>query len=149
MDELPVRVKILRPEARLPFYASAGAAGADLSACLPEAAVLEPGERISVPTGLALETSESGYAALIFARSGPAAARGLALTNGVGVVDEDYRGEICLLLVNLGQETIILSPGERLAQVVFVPVRRGLFRVEEDLGVTERGNGGFGSTGRL
>jgi dUTP pyrophosphatase len=147
VNALPVKVKTLRPEARPPFYASAGAAGADLYACLPEPLVLAPGQRGLAPTGVALEMTESGHAALIFARSG-LAARGLALANGVGVVDEDYRGEICVPLVNLGRETITLRSGERVAQMVFVPSRRALFLPEENLTATERGSGGFGSTGK-
>ncbi|MDR1960696.1 MAG: dUTP diphosphatase, partial [Gracilibacteraceae bacterium] len=88
MEALPVKVRKLRPEARIPLYATGGAAGADLFACLDEPLVMAPGARARIPTGIALEITETGFAALVFARSGPAHRQGLALTNGVGVVDE-------------------------------------------------------------
>ena len=145
--EINVKIKLLREGAKVPEYQTAGAACCDLSAAVPAPVELNPGERALVPTGIALDFGSPDHAALIFARSGLASKRGIALANGVGVVDSDYRGEICVALVNLGTEPVVISPGERIAQLGFFPVSRAVFALSEDLGGTERGAGGFGHTG--
>jgi len=133
---------------KIPLYATPGAAGADLFACLDQDLIIKPGERVGVPTGIAIELPDPGYVALIFARSGLASKKGLTLSNGVGVVDSDFRGEIRVLMVNLGQEDVVLQNGDRLAQIVFINVCKALFLETENLGDTFRGEGGFGSTGQ-
>ncbi|MCL1919188.1 MAG: dUTP diphosphatase [Peptococcaceae bacterium] len=137
----------LRSDACLPHYATPHSAGADLCADLDKEILLQPGQRCSVPTGWALELPDTETTALVFARSGLAARQGLCLTNGVGVIDADFRGEICVLLSNHGHEDVLIEPGQRIAQIVFLPIRRAGFEVVEDLTETERGSGGFGSTG--
>ena len=151
----PIKIKRVRrprdPQSSdagyLPHYATPQSAGADLCADIDEAILLQPGQRCSVPTGWALELPGPETVALVFARSGLAVRQGLCLTNGVGVIDADFRGEICVLLSNHGHEDICIEPGQRIAQIVFLPIRRASFEVVEDLTETERGSGGFGSTG--
>lgn len=143
----PVRVKILRPGAKLPTYGSAEAAGADLYACLDEDIVIEPGKAAFVPTGLSMEIPK-GCAGLIYARSGLACKRGLAPANKVGVVDSDYRGEFMVVLFNHGQQQQIVSNGERIAQLVITPVYTPAFQEVDELTDTQRSSGGFGSTGK-
>lgn len=130
-----------------PSYASPGAAGADLRAAASR--TLAPLERTLVPTGLTLEIPE-GFEAQVRARSGLALKHGLALVNGVGTIDSDYRGEVGVLLVNLGAEPVTIARGDRIAQLVVARVERAAFeRVEGDgLAASHRGSGGFGSTGR-
>jgi dUTP pyrophosphatase len=142
-----VKVKQLDERAHLPYYASAGAAGADLFAFCPEAdIVIAPNETVKVPTGIALEfTSE--MVALIFARSGLATKQGLAPANKVGVVDSDYRGEIMVVLYNQSNEPRTIHHGDRIAQLIMTPVVRALFEEVNELDVTLRGDNGFGSTG--
>jgi dUTP pyrophosphatase len=153
-NSFTVKVKRVRQNGRqndqscyLPRYASPQSAGADLCADIEETIVLKPGQRCSVPTGLAIELPDSETVALVFARSGLAARQGLALSNGVGVIDADYRGEVCVLLSNLGHEDIYIEPGQRIAQIVFMPIWRAKFELADDLTETSRGSGGFGSTG--
>ena len=143
---IPVKLKKLRPDAAIPAYQTPGAACCDLTAAGDPVTVL-PGERALVPTGLAMDFGDPGYAALIFARSGLASKKGLTLSNGVGVVDADYRGEIKVALVNLGSEPVTIGPGERIAQMGFFPVARAAFEEADELDETERGAGGFGHTG--
>ena len=143
--EIKVRIKRLREDARIPVYQTEGAACCDLTAA--EAVTLKPGERALIPTGIALDFGSRDYAALLFARSGLASKKGLTLANGVGVIDSDYRGEIKAAVVNLGDETVEILPGDRVAQLGFFPVARAVFTEEEELGETERGAGGFGHTG--
>ena len=143
----PIKVKKLRPGAVLPTYGSAGAAGADLYACLDAPLTLAPGEAAWVPTGLAMEIPE-GYVGLVCARSGLACRRGVAPANKVGVIDSDYRGECTVVLRNESGEPQILAPGERIAQMLLVPVATPGFQEAERLSDTGRGSGGFGSTGR-
>jgi len=143
--ELEVKIKKLREGARIPAYQTDGAACCDLTAA--EAATVKPGERALIPTGIALEFGSRDWAALLFARSGLASKKGLTLANGVGVVDSDYRGEICAAVVNLGTEPVEIRPGDRIAQMGFFPVARAVFSESEELGETERGEGGFGHTG--
>ena len=142
-----VRVKKLRPGAKLPTFGSAEAAGADLYACLEEAITVKPGETVFVPTGLAMELPR-GYAGLIYARSGLACKRGLAPANKVGVVDSDYRGEFIVALHNHGDEPQTVAHGERIAQLIVTPVLTPLYEEAEELSDSQRGSGGFGSTGK-
>ena len=144
---MPVAVKKLRPQARLPIYGSTGAAGADLCACLDAPLTIAPGETAFVPTGLALEIP-AGFAGLVFARSGLASKRGLAPANKVGVVDSDYRGEVLVALHNHGAQAQTIEDGERVAQIVLTPYLTAQFFETGELSDTARGSGGFGSTGR-
>ena len=142
-----VRVKKLHPNAQLPTYGSAFAAGADLYACLEEAVTIQPGETFWVPTGIALEVPV-GCAGLVYARSSLGAKRGLAPANKVGVVDSDYRGEVRVVLLNHSKEPQTIQPGERVAQFVITPVLTPTYVEAEELDDTTRGAGGFGSTGK-
>jgi dUTP pyrophosphatase len=138
----------VRNTAALPEYGSPGAAGADLRACIGEERAIEPGETVMIPTGLAFEIPP-GYAGLVFARSGLSTKRGLAPANKVGVVDSDYRGEVFVPLHNHSGARQVIVPGERVAQLVIVPVAQCAFIESESLEETQRQSGGFGSTGRL
>ncbi|MBX3275570.1 MAG: dUTP diphosphatase [Sandaracinaceae bacterium] len=142
-----LRVERLRADARLPVYATEGAAGLDLAAALDAPLTLAPGARAAVPTGLAIQLPP-GTEGQVRPRSGLAARHGVTVLNAPGTIDEDYRGEVRVLLVNLGAEPYAIEPGERIAQLVVAPVTR--VRCEEvgALDATERGVGGFGSTGR-
>lgn len=142
-----VAVKKLREGAILPTFGSNEAAGADLYACLEQDVTIAPGETVFVPTGLAMELPR-GYAGLIYARSGLACKRGLAPANKVGVVDSDYRGEFIVALHNHGSQPQTISHGERIAQLVVTPVLIPEYIEVETLSDTQRGTGGFGSTGR-
>ena len=149
---IPVKIKKLRPDARIPAYQTPGAAACDLSAALDEAITVEPGARTLIPTGIALdfgapEGSDGSVAAFLFARSGLAVKRGLALSNGVGVIDADYRGEIKVAVVNLGAEPVTVEPGDRIAQMAVCPVLRAAFEEVPEISDTDRGAGGFGHTG--
>lgn len=140
-------VRRIHPNAVLPTYGSAEAAGADLYACLDAPVTIEPGQTAWIPTGLALEIPK-GCAGLIYARSGMACKRGLAPANKVGVIDSDYRGEIIVVLYNHGNQAQTLNSGERIAQMVITPVLTPAYVEAEDLTETGRGQGGFGSTGQ-
>ena len=140
-------VKKLKASAKLPTYGSAGAAGADLYACLEESVVIAPGQTVMIPTGLAMEIPE-GCAGLIYARSGLACKQGLAPANKVGVVDSDYRGEFMVALHNHGDAERTVSHGERIAQLVITPVLTPGFTEVDELTDTARAGGGFGSTGK-
>ncbi|HQQ78616.1 MAG TPA: dUTP diphosphatase [Thermoanaerobaculia bacterium] len=129
-----------------PRYASADAAGADLRAAIAEPLVLAPGARALVPTGITLEIPR-GFEAQVRARSGLALKKGLALANGVGTIDADYRGEVGVIMVNLGAEPVTIARGERIAQLVVAPVARAVFMRAGALDGSARGAGGFGSTG--
>lgn len=142
----PIRVKKLHPAAKLPTYGSAEAAGADLYACLDEAVTVAPGENAWIPTGIAMEVP-TGCAGLVYARSGLACKRGLAPANKVGVVDSDYRGQVVVVLHNHGTEPQTVEPGERIAQMVITPVITPPYEEVEELTDSDRGTGGFGSTG--
>ncbi len=144
---MPIRVKCLRPDAILPTYGSADAAGADLYACLEQDVLIQPGQSVFVPTGLAMEIPK-GYAGLIYARSGLACKRGLAPANKVGVIDSDYRGEFVVVLHNHGTQAQTISSGERIAQLVITPVVTPGFSQVDELSDTQRAAGGFGSTGK-
>lgn len=142
-----IRVRKLKENAILPTYGSLDAAGADLYACLDEDVIIEPSKTAFIPTGLAMEIPR-GYAGLIYARSGIACKRDLAPANKVGVIDSDYRGELIVALHNHGLSTQVVSPGERIAQLVVTPVLMPTFEECENLNDTTRGDGGFGSTGK-
>ncbi len=142
-----IRVKKLHPNATLPTYGSAQAAGADLYACLEKAVTILPGHTELIPTGIALEVP-AGCAGLIYGRSGLATKRGLAPANKVGVVDSDYRGQIFVALHNHGLETQTICAGERIAQFVITPVLTPAYVEAAELSETVRNDGGFGSTGK-
>lgn len=144
---IPISVKRLKPNAILPTYGSDEAAGADLYACLENEITIAPGETAWVPTGLAMELP-NGYAGLVYARSGMACKRGLAPANKVGVIDSDYRGEITVVLHNHGKDSQTLNHGDRIAQLIITPVVTPGFREVTELSDTQRGIGGFGSTGK-
>src|SRR5215470_10712765 len=131
----------------LPSYATAGSAGCDLRAAVDEPLRLEPGDRALVPTGIAVEIPE-GFEGQVRMRSGLAIRHGLTLLNGPGTIDSDYRGEIRVILANLGSEPVTLERGERIAQLVLAPVSRARLARAEALAPTPREGGGFGSTGR-
>lgn len=141
-------LKKLSENAVLPQYATDGSAGMDLRACLDAPVTLEPGQRVAVPTGLAIALPGPEWVALIFARSGLALRHGLTLPNCVGVIDSDYRGEILVALTNLSDTPYAVQPGERVAQMVITPVARPTLVETDALPDTQRGAGGFGSTGR-
>lgn len=142
-----VNIKKLNENAKLPTYGSPFAAGADLYACEGREVTLAAGETRLIHTGIAMEIPD-GYVGLIYARSGLATKRGLAPANKVGVIDSDYRGEIMVALYNQSDKEQTVCDGERIAQMVFTPYVAASFAVVDELDSTERGAGGFGSTGR-
>lgn len=131
-----------------PFYATAGAAAMDLCACVDEPVEVAPRALVSIPTGIAIALPSAEYVALVFARSGLGIKHGIALSNGVGVIDSDYRGEIRVGLTNLSDIPYTIQPGDRIAQLMVVPVARAAVLELEELPDTARGAGGFGSTGK-
>lgn len=142
-----LRMKKLREGAVLPQRQTEGAAGYDLCACLEAPVTLQPGEGYPFPTGLAAEIPQ-GYAGMVFCRSGLGVKHGISLPNCVGVIDSDYRGELVVPLRNFGDGIYIIQPGERIAQLVIMPVLLPEIVEVEELSQTQRGQGGFGSTGR-
>ena len=146
---MQVDLKILDPRAReaLPRYATAGSAGLDLRAMLDAPVTIAPGETVLVKTGIAIHIGDPAYAAVILPRSGLGHKKGIVLGNLVGLIDSDYQGELMISTWNRGTAPFTLEPMERLAQLVFVPVARADFRVVDDFAASERGAGGFGSTG--
>ena len=147
MTKFDVNIKKLNEKAVIPTYGTEYAAGADLYACMDEAVEIKPGETHFVKTGLAMEIPV-GYAGLIYARSGLACKKGLAPANKVGVIDSDYRGEIMVALHNHSNQPVTVESGERIAQLVITPYIVAAFNQVEELDDTDRGAGGFGSTGR-
>ena len=149
---MELNVKALSPkigtEIPAPFYASAGAAAMDLHACMEEAVVIPAGGRKVIPTGIAIALPSPDYVALVFARSGLGIKHGIAPANCVGVIDSDYRGEILVGLQNSGDTDFTIQPGERIAQMLVVPVLTPELTLTDDLGSSERGEKGFGSSGR-
>ena len=135
-------------EIPLPHFATGGAACMDLCACMDESITLNAGERRLVPTGIVIALPSAEYVALVFARSGLGIKKGVCLSNGVGVIDSDYRGEIGVGLVNLGQSEYTVRPGDRIAQLMVTPVVQPTVVQVSELDDTGRGAGGFGSTGR-
>ena len=142
-----IRVRKLHEKAILPTYGSAEAAGADLYACLDEEITVNPGQSAWIPTGLAMEIPK-GCAGLVYARSGLACKKGLAPANKVGVIDSDYRGEFIVALHNHGNVEQTISNGERIAQLIITPVLTPAYEETTELTDTDRGVGGFGSTGK-
>ena len=149
---MELKIKALSPkigtDIPLPCFATAGAACMDLCACIDQPVTLAAGERRLIPTGLAIALPSADYVALVFARSGLGIKQGVCLANGVGVIDSDYRGEIGVGLVNLGDSPYTVRPGDRIAQLMVTPVVRPTVVPVSELDETGRGAGGFGSTGR-
>ena len=145
-----VELKILNPKMQdqLPAYATPGSAGLDLRACLDETVTLAPGETLLVPTGIAVHLADPAYAAMLLPRSGLGHKNGIVLGNLVGLIDSDYQGELKVSLWNRGQETFVVEPLARIAQMGIVPVVQASFRLVDEFAASERGEGGFGSTGR-
>ena len=143
-----LKIKKLRDKARIPFRATEGSAGMDLYACIDEPVTILPHEIELIPTGIAIEIESAEYVAYIFARSGLAIKRGVAPANCVGVIDSDYRGEVCVGLINQTENDFTVEPFERIAQMVISPVILPEIEVADELSDTQRAEGGFGSTGR-
>ena len=147
---MELKIKAVSPkvgaEIPLPYYASAGAAAMDLHACLDAPVEIAPRALVSIPTGVAIALPSADYVALVFARSGLGIKHGIALSNGVGVIDSDYRGEIRVGLTNLSETPYTIQPGDRIAQLMVTPVVRPTLVQAEELDETARGAGGFGST---
>jgi dUTP pyrophosphatase len=147
---MKIDVKILDPRLRdqLPSYATAASAGLDLRACIAAPLVLAPGQTELIPTGLAIYIADPGYAGMILPRSGLGHKHGIVLGNLVGLIDADYQGPLMVSAWNRGTAAFTLNPMERLAQLVIVPVKQVEFHVVDEFTSTDRGQGGFGSTGR-
>ncbi|MES2296978.1 MAG: dUTP diphosphatase [Pseudomonadota bacterium] len=145
-----IDLKILDPRMRelLPAYATPGSAGLDLRACIDAPITIEAGATVLIPTGLAIHLADPGYAAVILPRSGMGHKNGIVLGNLVGLIDSDYQGQLMVSTWNRGHKAFTLEPMERLAQLVIVPVLQVAFNVVEEFGDSERGAGGFGSTGK-
>lgn len=148
-EPMGVKILLLRDGAAVPRYATAGAAACDLTAAIAEPLTIPKGESRSVPTGIAISMEAENVVAIVCARSGLAFKHGLSLVNGIGVIDRDYRGEIGVGIKNDGPADYTVTPGERIAQLLFLPYRTADFTVVTSLDETERGAGGFGSTGKL
>lgn len=147
-----VQLKILNPlvgtEFPLPTYATQGSAGLDLRACLPQALELAPQETQLIPTGLSIYINDPNFAAMILPRSGLGHKHGIVLGNLVGLIDSDYQGELMISCWNRGQTVFTIQPGERIAQLIIVPVVQAAFEVVDEFVATQRGEGGFGHSGR-
>ncbi|WP_175683408.1 dUTP diphosphatase [Burkholderia cenocepacia] len=146
--KLDLKILDARMRDYLPAYATIGSAGLDLRACLDAPVTLQPGETTLVPTGLAIHLADPGYAALILPRSGLGHKHGIVLGNLVGLIDSDYQGQLMVSTWNRGQTAFVLNPFERLAQLVIVPVVQAQFNIVDEFTESDRGEGGFGSTGR-
>ncbi|HIR84501.1 MAG TPA: dUTP diphosphatase [Candidatus Galloscillospira excrementavium] len=149
---MELKIKYLSPkigtDIPAPFYATEGAAAMDLCACVDGEVTVAPRALVSIPTGIAIALPSAEYVALVFARSGLGIKHGVCLSNGVGVIDSDYRGEIRVGLTNLSDTPYTISPGDRIAQLAVVPVVQARLTVCDELPESGRGAGGFGSTGR-
>ena len=147
---LSVDFKILNPLIKeyLPKYASEGSAGLDLRACIEHVQTLNPGETFLIPTGISIYIKDPNYAGLILPRSGLGHKHGIVLGNLVGLIDSDYQGELLISCWNRGDKSFLINPLERVAQLVIVPVAQAKFNLVDDYVETERGEGGFGSTGK-
>ena len=141
-----IKIKLIRPTSKAPTYGSAHAAGADIYADIDTPLEILPHQTAMIPSGFAIEIPD-GFAGFVYPRSGMATKRGLASANKVGVIDSDYRGEVMVALHNHSETPALLSPGERIAQIIIAPVYTPGFEITEELSDTERGEGGFGSTG--
>lgn len=147
---LQVELKILdsRLNENMPAYATSGSAGLDLRACINEAITIKPGETSLIPTGMAIHLANPAYAAMILPRSGLGHKHGIVLGNLVGLIDSDYQGQLFVSCWNRSQEAFVMNPMERMAQLVIVPVVQANFSVVAEFNASERGEGGFGSTGK-
>lgn len=143
---MKIKTKILREGAKLPFCATEGSAGADICACIEKGVTVEPGKTEKITSGIAVEIP-MGFGGFIFPRSSLATKYGITLPNCVGVIDSDYRGEICVPVINLGEESFTVKNGDRIAQMVIMPYETAEYETVPQLSETERGEGGFGSTG--
>lgn len=148
MRQIDLKILDTRVQDQLPAYATPGAAGLDLRACLDAPIVLQPGQTELIPTGLAIHIGEPDLAAVILPRSGLGHKHGIVLGNLVGLIDSDYQGQLFVSCWNRGQTAFTINPLERIAQLVFVPVVQARFNVVDDFASSERGAGGFGSTGK-
>ena len=148
MRKLEVKILDERIRGMLPHYATAGAAGLDLRACIDAALTLQPGDSRLVSSGIAIHVGDPGYAAIILPRSGLGAKSGIVLGNLVGLIDSDYQGPLMVSLWNRGREPFTLQPMDRIAQLVVIPVAQVEFEVVQDFAASSRGAGGFGSTGQ-
>lgn len=148
MKTIDVKILDARLKEQLPTYATAGSAGLDLRACIAAPVVIEPGATQLIPTGLAINIADPGYAAMILPRSGLGHKHGIVLGNLVGLIDSDYQGQLMVSTWNRGHTAFTLNPMERLAQLVIVPVLQVDFNVVEEFDASQRGAGGFGSTGK-
>jgi dUTP pyrophosphatase len=146
--QLKILDQRLGSEFPLPHYATDGSAGMDMRACLDAPLEMMPGDTHLIPTGLAIHVADAGLAALLLPRSGLGHKHGIVLGNLVGLIDSDYQGQVFVSCWNRGAETFIIQPGERIAQMVIVPVVHADFEIVEDFVVSERGAGGFGHSGR-
>ena len=146
MDTIVLKIKKLDNNKSLPEYATAGAAGMDLTAGIDEPMTFKPFERKLVPTGIIIELPH-GYEAQVRPRSGMSIKHGITLVNCVGTIDEDYRGELKVPVINLSQEEYTINPGDRISQMIVAPVVKAQIEVVETVGATNRASGGFGSTG--
>jgi dUTP pyrophosphatase len=150
-NQQKIKLKIISPLIKtsisVPSYATPGSAAMDLHACCEAPMVIPAGSQGKVPTGIAVEIPDPQMVALVFPRSGLASKHGISLSNAVGVIDSDYRGEIICLIKNDGQHDFVVNPGDRIAQLGFFPIYRVSWEEVAELNETERGAGGFGSTG--
>lgn len=144
----PIRIKKVREQAVIPTYGTEYSAGADIYSCIPEPIHLAPGKTVLIPTGIAMEIPV-GYVGLVYARSSLAVKRGLAPANKVSVIDSDYRGELMVPILNHSGIEQVIEPGERIAQMIFTPYYMACFEETDTLEDTNRGAGGFGSTGKF
>lgn len=148
MKNIDLKILDNRMKDFLPSYGTPGSAGLDLRACIDEAITLQPGQTVLIPTGLAIHIADPGYAAMILPRSGMGHKNGIVLGNLVGLIDSDYQGQLMVSTWNRGQAEFTLQPMDRLAQLIIVPVLQVGFNVVDEFGQSERGEGGFGSTGK-
>jgi dUTP pyrophosphatase len=148
MTTIDVKVLDERVAGHLPQYATPGSAGLDLRACIDAPLLVEPGQAMLIPTGLAIHIGDPGLAAVLLPRSGLGHKHGLVLGNLVGLIDSDYQGPLMVSCWNRGSQTYTVQPLERIAQMVIVPVVQAAFRRVDEFGASARGEGGFGSTGR-
>lgn len=152
MSRAPIQLKILDPrlgeEFALPDYATPGSAGVDLRACVDESVNLEPGQTELIPSGMAIHIADSSLAAIILPRSGLGHKHGIVLGNLVGLIDSDYQGQVFVSCWNRGHASFMINPGDRLAQMVFVPIVQANFEVVQEFDCSDRGVGGFGHTGQ-
>lgn len=148
MNKIDVKILDPRMKEQLPAYATPGSAGLDLRACLDAPLDIAPGETHLIPTGLAIHIADPGYAAMILPRSGLGHKHGIVLGNLVGLIDSDYQGQLMVSTWNRGSTTFTLNPMERLAQLIIVPVMQVNFNIVDEFGASDRGAGGFGSTGK-